>query len=481
MNYHYSNYIITGCIFFLAFICAGASAVTVTVSPGYIQQGDTITIDIQDLADESTFGLRMQSDMNVEGSDSFAFEAISVFLPFSLGKPDVYVRAEPVISAGLRAQDDGSVKSAEYIAGEDKIVDFSQGLDSLGSGTVDSLKLFGEMDTGTSTVNLTLQLEGKKNGADDSSITFGLKGMDEGNAVITVLVDGEVISSEDIKVGGTPPVPVANFTAGNLTGVDTLTVQFSDLSSGSPSEWLWDFGDGNTSGEKNPEYTYAAPGVYDVTLTVTNAEGSDTVTKYEFISIRSSATGAVLTLPDVTVPKDGYTIIPVYLSNCSGIKSLSGTASYDPAIVNVTGLSILNSAFENAEMSVWYEEYGARLEFNNDYGFTSESPAVLFEIVVRGTGIPGETTHILITDPECKSAEGIIYGGVYNSGNITVGVKGDFNGNGVVDIGDVSKVAYMVADKETLDPAADFNENYAVEIGDAAKIAYFIIGRISAL
>jgi hypothetical protein len=141
----------------------------------------------------------------------------------------------------------------------------------------------------------------------------------------------------------------------------------------------------------------------------------------------------------------------------------------------------MNSAFEGAEMSVWYGEYGARLEFNNDYGFTSESPEVLFEIVVRGSGIPGETTHIDITDPECKSAEGIIYEGVYNSGNITVGVKGDFNCNGVVDIGDVSKVAYMVAEREPLNPAADFNENYAVEVGDAAKIAYFIIGIISSL
>ncbi|UUX93086.1 PKD domain-containing protein [Methanoplanus endosymbiosus] len=481
MNYHYSNYIITGCIFFLAFICAGASAVTVTVSPDYIQEGDTITIDIQDLADESTFALKMQSDMNVEGAESFAFEATSVLLPFSLGNPDVYVRAEPVVSAGLRAQNDGSVKSLEYIAGDDNIVDFSQGLDSLGSGTVDSLKLFGELDAGTSVVNLTLQLEGKKNGADDSSITFGLNGIDEGNAVITVLVDGEVISSQVISVGGTPPVPVADFTAGNVTGTDYLTVQFSDLSSGSPSEWLWDFGDGNTSTEENPEHTYVTPGAYDVTLTATNAGGSDIITKYEFISVRSSAIGAVLTLPDVTVPLNGYTIIPVYLSNCSGIKSLSGTASYDPAVVNVTGISILNSAFEDTEMSVWYEEYGAGLEFNSDSGFTAENPAVLFEIVVRGSGVPGDTTHIMITDPECKDAEGISYSGIYNSGNITIGVKGDFNGNNVVDIGDVSKVAYMVADKETPDPAADFNDNSLVEVGDAAKIAYFIIGQISAL
>jgi len=59
--------------------------------------------------------------------------------------------------------------------------------------------------------------------------------------------------------------------------------------------------------------------------------------------------------------------------------------------------------------------------------------------------------------------------------------RGDFNNNGVVDIGDVSKVAYMVVGKAAADPAADFNENGAVDIGDAAKIAYYFVGKIPAL
>jgi len=60
-------------------------------------------------------------------------------------------------------------------------------------------------------------------------------------------------------------------------------------------------------------------------------------------------------------------------------------------------------------------------------------------------------------------------------------VKGDFNGDGAVDIGDVAKVAYMVVGKADADPAADFNENGAVDIGDAARIAYYFIGKIEAL
>jgi serine protease len=60
---------------------------------------------------------------------------------------------------------------------------------------------------------------------------------------------------------------------------DSLTFQFIDFSftpgcESSPIvEWGWDFGDGNTSSEQNPIHTYAEPGLYDVTLTVSNANG----------------------------------------------------------------------------------------------------------------------------------------------------------------------------------------------------------------
>ena len=66
-------------------------------------------------------------------------------------------------------------------------------------------------------------------------------------------------------------------------------------------------------------------------------------------------------------------------------------------------------------------------------------------------------------------------------GQITVGIKGDFNGNGKVDIGDVAKVAFMVVGKEPEDLNADFNENGRVDVGDATKIAYYLAGKVSEL
>jgi len=55
------------------------------------------------------------------------------------------------------------------------------------------------------------------------------------------------------------------------------TIWFEDLSRYQVTERLWDFGDGETSGQLNPVHTYASPGNYTVTLTVSSPNGTDTV------------------------------------------------------------------------------------------------------------------------------------------------------------------------------------------------------------
>jgi len=64
---------------------------------------------------------------------------------------------------------------------------------------------------------------------------------------------------------------------------------------------------------------------------------------------------------------------------------------------------------------------------------------------------------------------------------ITAHIEGDFNGNERVDVGDVSKVAYMAVGKAPVEMTADFNENGVVDIGDAAKIAYYYVRKIASL
>jgi len=86
-----------------------------------------------------------------------------------------------------------------------------------------------------------------------------------------------------ITVSGS--APVADFVGDPTSGTAPLTVQFTDQSSGNPTSWSWDFGDGGTSTEQNPSHTYNDPGTYTVSLTVTNAYGSDTETKTDYITV----------------------------------------------------------------------------------------------------------------------------------------------------------------------------------------------------
>ncbi len=78
--------------------------------------------------------------------------------------------------------------------------------------------------------------------------------------------------------------PTANFVA-NTTSTCTGEVQFTDLSTDGPTQWDWDFGDGNTSSMQNPSHTYTANGTYTVELTATNANGSNAYTETSYITV----------------------------------------------------------------------------------------------------------------------------------------------------------------------------------------------------
>jgi hypothetical protein len=70
-----------------------------------------------------------------------------------------------------------------------------------------------------------------------------------------------------------PTLPTAGYTYSPAG----LTVAFTDVSSGSPISWAWDFGDGNTSALQNPTHTYATDGAYTVCLTIQSNNGCSDV------------------------------------------------------------------------------------------------------------------------------------------------------------------------------------------------------------
>lgn len=80
----------------------------------------------------------------------------------------------------------------------------------------------------------------------------------------------------------------ASFTADVLEGCAPLVVQFTDVSAGNPTSWVWDLGNGSTSTQQNPGTIYFTPGTYNVKLVVRNGAQADSVIKNAYIVVYGS-------------------------------------------------------------------------------------------------------------------------------------------------------------------------------------------------
>lgn len=104
----------------------------------------------------------------------------------------------------------------------------------------------------------------------------------------------------------TTATPVAaDFSADTYTGKTPLPVVFTDLSTGSPTTWLWDFGDGSTSSDQNPAHVYTTYGSLRVTLTVSDGVSSSSTFKYITI-YQSSDIGAFMYIDSTSPINDFY-------------------------------------------------------------------------------------------------------------------------------------------------------------------------------
>ena len=110
----------------------------------------------------------------------------------------------------------------------------------------------------------------------------------------------------------------ADFSVSSTSGCSPLTVSFKDLSSGNPTEWVWDFGNGITSTLQNPSVTYINGGNYTVRLIVKNLSSANYIEKDNYITV--NATPAV----EFSLNKDSG-CLPVVI-NFSNNTNLFGAA-----------------------------------------------------------------------------------------------------------------------------------------------------------
>lgn len=133
-----------------------------------------------------------------------------------------------------------------------------------------------------------------------------------GNYTVTLRAigpGGEDTETADIEVQPEPVIPWASFGIYAEFGPAPLTVPIwnESIPGPYPVTYFWDFGDGRTSTDEQPgEITYDTPGRYDITLTVTNAYGQTTDSKYVIVE------EAPMPLPIANFqPSQGSGVIPL--------------------------------------------------------------------------------------------------------------------------------------------------------------------------
>jgi gliding motility-associated-like protein len=106
-----------------------------------------------------------------------------------------------------------------------------------------------------------------------------------GTYTVRLVVRNAAGIDEEIKTSyiTVAPGPTSSFTANMTTSCAPATIQFTDQSivppgAGTIVNWLWDFGDGNTSTLPSPSHTYTAIGFYTVSLQITSSSGCKSFT-----------------------------------------------------------------------------------------------------------------------------------------------------------------------------------------------------------
>ncbi|MGD9972971.1 MAG: PQQ-binding-like beta-propeller repeat protein, partial [Desulfatirhabdiaceae bacterium] len=133
----------------------------------------------------------------------------------------------------------------------------------------------------------------------------------------------------------------AGFLTSRSMGISPLPVQFTNYASGNPTTYLWDFGDGTSSDQLNPEHIYMNPGLYSVSLTVSGSDHQDTHTKQHCIWVHQENEFTYPSNPHISVSNTSGNDLSVARKSDGTVWRWS--SGFAPAIIegisDVAGLS----------------------------------------------------------------------------------------------------------------------------------------------
>ena len=230
----------------------------------------------------------------------------------------------------------------------------------------------------------------------------------------------------------TSPVqtPNADFTATPRSGQSPLTVQFTDQSNGGPNTWLWDFGDGTISTERNPTHIYVSEGVYCVTLTTSNVFGSDSKEMMNYIQIaRSAQPSLVITPQNQNIPLGSTTdfilsinSLPSGLAGYNLSFTLSNTTIGEIIDFSLPEWADLNLSSSRVGDSVWFG--GLDLTQCIEAGSTNVH---LGTVTVRGDALGSSAIVMTVTDMDADGGESIGPSSVEGQVSVYQPVKANFS------------------------------------------------------
>lgn len=239
-----------------------------------------------------------------------------------------------------------------------------------------------------------------------------------------------------------PAAPVANFVANQTNVTPGTTVNFTDLTTGVPTSWSWSvspatgwaYAGGSSATSQNPQITFNTIGQYTITLLASNALGSDSEVKNNYIVVAAATGPCTATsttcdeyIQNVTLNTINNTTACTNYTSYSTSTTVNKGSSYSMTVTpQITGQGV-GSAYIGNELAAW-------IDFNNDGIFSNPGERVFYHNVTNATTAANFTQSINIPT---TAATGTVKMRVRISYNGTQGGEGPINPCGTTEYGEV--------------------------------------------
>lgn len=262
--------------------------------------------------------------------------------------------------------------------------------------------------------------------------------------------DGGLLSYNFSSCIATVQAPVAAFTVTPETPIAGQAAQFTDNSRNTPTAWHWDFGDGTTSSERNPQHVFTAAGLRQVVLQASSIAGSSTTSRWIFVD---GATGN---------PATGYENVWYVPASARAAGANNTQWGTDLAVLNRTGatarlfLSFLAAGRNNSSAvptSMVTVPPGASVDLTNvvetRFGKTSAA---------GGIQVASDVSSLLITSRTFNSGGG--------NGTFGQAIPGESPEDGLL----LGQTGLLIQLSGSTDPASGFRTNVGFLNGSASTV-----------